>query len=497
MTIELAGISRSFGAVRAVAGVSCTLNPGEIVALAGENGSGKSTLMKILAGVVSPDEGTITIDGEPHRWHRPADAQRAGIALVAQEPTLLPDLPVHENVMLPLLRQRLARPVRRKELARRAAEQLERLGVDGIDPLAPMAGLSVAEQSFVEIAKALVTEPRLLVLDEATSRLGPDDVEALFATLRRQVDHGLGVVLITHRIEEMTSTADRAVVLRDGHLVGELPRAGLTEAALVRLMVGRDIAPQTPDQSAIAAGGGLDVEDVLVGGAPEPVLLSVRPGEIVGLAGLVGAGRTELLEALAGARPRAEGAVTVDGVQVAAGSVAAARRAGIGLVPEDRHRQGLVLAASVDENYGMGRHRWHGSARRRSGRAGATAAVEQFGIKAGGVDNPVSSLSGGNQQKVVVARALAAAPRVLLLDEPSRGVDIGAREDIYRIIAEEAARGVAVLVASSEIAELLAVCHRVLVMHQRRIVGELAGEDLTEDRIGHLCAGGKAVAHVA
>ncbi|MEH1017178.1 sugar ABC transporter ATP-binding protein [Micromonospora sp. CPCC 206060] len=490
MSVEMSGITKRYGPARALADVDLTIGVGEVVALAGENGSGKSTLMKVLAGAVVPDSGSITVDGIRRVWRAPIDALDAGIAMVAQELTVLPERPVYENIVLPSLRHRIG-PVSRRTQMSRAAAVLRRLGVEDVDPAAPMRSLTTAQQSFVEIAKALAGEPRVLVLDEATSRLGPAEVEFLFRALRRLREDGLSTVLITHRITEMTDLADRAVVLRDARRVGELRGGQLNERSLVQLMVGRDISSTPPAAETVAASGGIEVRDVLVASSPTPISLTVRPGEIVGLAGLVGSGRTALIEALAGVRRRGHGAVSVGDTVVAANDVAAARRAGIGLVPSDRQRQGLIVAASVYENYTLGATRWHRLARHRAARGSAADAAREFGIKTVGVDQPIAGLSGGNQQKVVIARTLARRPAVLLLDEPSRGIDIGARAEIHRIIQHQAALGTAVLVASSEIAELLAICHRVLVLHQRTIVGELHGPDLTEERIGHLIAGSR------
>ncbi|MGW0037579.1 sugar ABC transporter ATP-binding protein [Gordonia sp. NPDC003376] len=487
MTVVMRSITKRYGRVVALDGVGVGIGDGEIVAVAGENGSGKSTLMKVLAGVVSADGGTIEIDGTPVRWRNPLDAARSGIALVPQEPALFDELRVYENVTTPLLRGAACMVMGRRRLVDRCRAAFERLGITDIDPMATLGSLSVADQSRTALAQALVTAPRVLILDESTSRLGAADAEAMLGSVRALRDQGMSVVIITHRISEMTSTADRVTVLRDGTHVGDLDAAGLTEAELVRMMVGRDIAARIGSASEPGAVV-LDVDGLVVQGTTEPVSLTLRAGETVGLAGLVGAGRTELLETLAGARRRIGGTVAVAGIPVGTG-IGNARRAGIGLVPEDRGAQGLVRSASVHENHTLGSLHWHAPVRHRTMHDRTRSAIASFGVKTDDIHVPVSALSGGNQQKVVVSRVLAQDPRILLLDEPSRGIDVGAREEIYTIIGRQAALGMGVLVASSEIAELLAVCDRVLVMRDRRIVGDLCGDDLTEDNIGRLSAG--------
>lgn len=491
--IELAGITKRYGAVVALADVTLRLSPGEVVALAGENGSGKSTLVKVLSGVVTPDTGTIVLDGEEIAFSGPRDALDRGIALVAQELTVVPELSVYENIALPLLRSKALRTINRREMIARSRAALARLGVDWIDPRQRLNRLGPVDQTFVEIAKALVTDPRVLILDEATSRLGENEVEDLLALIRRLRDQGLTTVMITHRIGEMTATADRAVVLRDGRYVGALDRDELDEKRLVRLMVGRDIAPRTrPRAAASGRDVVLEAQDIEVEATGKTVSLTVHAGEVVGIAGLVGAGRTELLEAIFGARSRFDGTVSIAGEPLRPGSVHRARGAGLSLVPEERRGQGLIVTASIEANYLLGSLPWFGLFRGRAARRNTRAAVKEFGVKAPIVTAGVSTLSGGNQQKVVIARALSTSPKVLLLDEPTRGVDIGARDDIYALIAGFVEQGMGVLLASSDMIEILGFSDRVLVMHEHEIVGELIGDDITEHNIALLSAGGKA-----
>lgn len=483
------GISKRFGSTAALDDVSMTVLPGEVLALAGENGSGKSTLARCLSGGWRPDEGSITLDGAVRSYATPRAALDDGVAMIAQELTVVPHLSVAENVCLPFLRGSATRRFRRSATVDRACSVLDRLEL-GVDPRAPVGQLGVVQQTMVEVAKALMTSPRFLILDEVTSRLGRSDVRVVERILRQLADSGVGVVIITHRIKEMTDQADRAVVLRDGRNAGELSRRDLTADRLVRLMVGRDIEGTLVRRPSRDAADALVVEGIRADGSVHEVSLRVRAGEIVGLAGLVGAGRSELLESLAGVRPREGGSVTVRGRRVPAGRPRSAMEAGLVLVPEDRHRQSLVLDFSVTENLALGKYRLTDGVARRRDRRDVDRAVADFGIKVVDPGAPIAALSGGNQQKVVIARALARTPEVLLLDEPTRGVDIGARGDIYRIIVERAGRGMAVLLASSDLVELLSVCSRVLVMHEGRIVADLDEASATEESITLASMGG-------
>ncbi|MBL5972797.1 MAG: sugar ABC transporter ATP-binding protein [Candidatus Leucobacter sulfamidivorax] len=492
--IALSGITKRYGAVTALDDVSLSIEPGEVIALAGENGSGKSTLAKVLSGVVVPDGGRIEIDGEEVRFGEPKHALDRGIGLVAQELTVVPALSVYENVMLPVMRGHATRIVNRRELIARTRALLERLGLSRIDPRRRVEQLGPVEQTFVEIAKALVTEPRVLILDEATSRLSAEEVVSVLAMVRELRDQGLSTIMITHRIAEMTTTADRAVVLRDGRYAGELASSELDEERLVRLMVGRDLKAKERGSRTDADDQGSPVlvaDRVRVEKEGPEASLAVHAGEIVGLAGLVGAGRTELLECLYGLRPRHGGRLEIGGAPVAPSNVRGAIDAGLSLVPEERRGQGLIVGDTIENNYHLGSPPWYRLVRRRRMRRETREAIARFGVKARDVLAGVSTLSGGNQQKVVIARSLSSSPRVLLLDEPTRGVDVGAREEIYDIVREQARSGMGVLLASSDMTEILGVADRVLVMHEHAIVGELRGDEITEDNIGLLSAGGR------
>lgn len=483
--------TKRFGHVVALSNVDFHVSRGEVVALAGENGSGKSTLARIIAGALRLDDGEMTLDGAPLRLARPRDGFDARIALVGQEPSPVPDVSVAENVLMHDFSASL-RLVRRRELSARAQPILAAVGLD-VHPLRLLRSLSPVERELVEIAKALAADPRLLILDEATARLS--DASRLFAVVDDLRRRGVATVLITHRLREIADHADRVVVLRDGRRVGELRRDEITGEGLSAMMVGRALSEFFHKQVSVPGDPVLRADAIRLTPAAPPVSLEVRAGEILGLAGLVGAGRTELLEALAGARSRHSGRVSVDGVAVRAGSIQAATRAGIKLVPEDRIRQGLVRGRSVRENIEMSTMRAFGLADARRQREHAERAVEELRIRTASVDADVATLSGGNQQKVVIARALAGVPpRVLLLDEPTLGVDVGAKEEIYRVIGGIVRRGTAVLVASSDLLEILGICDRIVVLFEGSVAGELDRPAASEERIALLSAGGSEVA---
>ena len=487
--LRATGIVKRYGALTALAGVDLAVDPGEIVALVGENGSGKSTLAKVLAGAIAPDGGVVELDGVPCRFQRPREAIDRGIAMVAQELTAVPGLSIAENVLLTRL-PRAHRHFSKRRLAAAAAPVLASVGVD-CDPHAPFASLRSGDRELVEVAKALATGPRLLILDEATSRLGEQVVERLFTLLRRLAGDGLATILITHRLPEICELADRAVVLRDGVLVGELVRDEIDQERLSRLMVGRDLSDFFHKRAVAAGAPTLELDGLVAAGTDTPVSLTVRSGEVLGLAGLVGSGRTELLETVAGVRRSGGGRVLVEGKQVQHGAPREAIAAGIGLVPEDRHRQGLVVDAPIRENMAMGTWPALRRVRRRSERDSAGAAIERLRIKVQDVDLPARSLSGGNQQKVVLARCLDRGPKVLLLDEPTRGIDVGAKEEIFQLVGELLEQGVAILLVSSDLLEILGLSDRVAVLHERRLVGLLEREEATEERIAFLSAGGR------
>ncbi len=480
------GVSKRYGNVQALQDVALEVRAGEVVGLVGENGSGKSTLVKIVAGVLAADTGRVVFDGEQRQFARPREALDAGVALVSQDPTSVPELSIGENVMLHAMRRPL-RGFRRRTTCDASRPYLEAVGLGG-DPRQAFDTLRTGERELVEVAKALASHPRLLILDEVTTRL--PDAEPLFALVDRLREDGVATIFITHRLREIRRVAQRVVVLRDGRRVGQLRRAELDENRVAGMMVGRELKSFFQHARRSRAEVALRVTDLVVPGTSVPVSLEARAGEVVGLAGLVGSGRSELLETIAGARRARAGTIAVDGADVRCTTVGRAIAAGITLVPEDRMLQGLVAEAPLTRNVTMGLASAVSLARRRDERDLAARAVAQLRIRTPAVDAPVRTLSGGNQQKVVLARAIARQPRVLLLDEPTRGVDVGAKEEIYRIMQEFVDSGMALVVASSELPEVLGLSDRILVMYEHRIVAELSRQEATEERIALLSTGG-------
>lgn len=480
--LRVTDVRKWYGPVRALDRADLDVHRGSVVALAGENGSGKSTLARVVSGVVTPDAGTLEIDGSPVRFASPRAALDTGICLVTQEPTLVPSLSVAENVLLPRL-SRVTSVVRRDRLVEQAVPYLTRLRLD-LDPRRPAGSLGGGEQELVEVAKALATGPRLLILDEVTSRL--PDPERLFSVVDDLTAEGLAVVLITHRLQEMRRLADRAVVLRDGRNAAELSGAELSDERITSAMVGRDLGEFFHKAERRPGDVVLEIDALAWHPRQDTLTLQLRAGEIVGVAGLVGSGRSRLLETVAGLRRPAGGGITVRQVPLRAGHPAHARTNGVVLVPEDRLTQALVPDASVSANLAMP---WLRMLRRHDSaadRVRAERAVADYGIKCAGVGTPVRSLSGGNAQKVAVAGAVTSDPAVLLLDEPTRGVDVGARSDIYAIIAQLVARGAAVLLASSDLQELLGLCDRIVVLSDGRLTGVLDRAEATEEQIALL-----------
>jgi len=472
--LALRGIGKQFAGVRVVEGVDLDVRPGEVVALLGENGAGKSTLSSIVAGVFAPSEGTMTWRGAPYAPSSPGDAIAAGIGLIHQEMRLLPDLSIAENVFVGRLPMRGGR-VDRAAMRRRAGEQLARLGLD-VAPTRLVRTLRVAAQQQVEIAKALTLDARLLILDEPTAALGGDETRRLFAQIDRLRREGVSFVYISHRLDEIARIADRVMVLRDGRLVARHDTAQVPVTTLVEQMVGRSVERMFPERHVAGDAVVLDVRDATSAeGAFRDVAFSVRAGEIFGIAGIVGAGRTELVRALAGADPLRFGVVSVDGKVVRLTGPSDAIAAGLVLVPEDRKAQGVLLDQSVAANMALGNYDavaplgWVDPKRVRSF---ARAAIERLGVK-GAPRQLIRFLSGGNQQKVVIARWVSRSPKVFILDEPTRGIDVGARAAIYETIAQLARAGMAVVVVSSDLEEVLGLAHRVMVLSRGRQMGIL------------------------
>jgi len=498
--LEVRGLTRRFPGVLALDDVGFSGRAGEVLGVVGENGAGKSTLMRILAAVDRPDGGAMALDGAPWAPRTPREAADGGVALVHQELCLAENLSVAENIAL-------GREPRRFGLVDRAAVRAlatEALATvrAAIDPGAIVEALSAGERQLVEIAKGVAGDARVVIFDEPTSSLTAAESEGLFQVVKELARLGVLVLYVSHRLHEITDLCDRAVVLRDGRLAAELSGASLNRAELVRAMVGRaeterrDVAPSRA--AAVGAprftASGLRTADW----PASPIDLSVEAGEIVGVAGLVGAGRTELLETIFGLRPAAGGVMAVDGAAFAPTGPRAAIEAGVALVPEDRKLHGLLLEESVRWNVALAT-----LLERRRGpfvdlaaeRAAAEARAAGLAVKASSVEQLAGTLSGGNQQKVVIGRWLETRPRLLLLDEPTRGVDVGAREEIYRIIEALCAEGLSVLFASSDLEELLRLAQRIVVMHEGRLTGDVARADADEGLLMTLATGGAPAAH--
>jgi ribose transport system ATP-binding protein len=485
----MTGVSKRFGGAAALRGVDFDLSAGEVVALVGENGAGKSTLMKILAGIHAPDDGTVELDGRAVRIGSPGESARLGIAIVHQELELIDTLDIAGNVFLGR-EPTWAGPVRlldRGRLRSEALGWLARVGLD-LDPATRVAALSTAERQLVEIAKALSLDARVLILDEPTSSLTDVETARLFRLIAGLRSRGVGLVYISHRLAEIAEIADRSVVLRDGKNAGHLGSGEFDRARLVRMMVGDvESATTRPDRTVESGETAFEIRKMRTSRFPDwEVSVSVRRGEIFGLAGLVGSGRTELARAVMGLDSTATGEVRVEGELVAIRSPRDALAFGIALVPEDRRSHGLVMGLSVRSNVTLpfiarlARAGWIDRGRER---AAVAEVVDRVGIRAASMAAGVETLSGGNQQKTVLARWLAFGPRVLILDEPTRGVDVGSRAEIYRILADLREAGVPILVISSDLEEILELSDRVGVMHEGRLRGVLERDQCTRQSI--------------
>ncbi|MFI6345580.1 sugar ABC transporter ATP-binding protein [Streptomyces sp. NPDC050560] len=489
--VRLAGVRKMYGPVVALDDVALDIRPGEVHCVAGENGAGKSTLIRVLSGAVARDAGVYEVGGRPmDRAPTPAEAGAAGIGVVYQELSLLPELTVLDNLLMGRFPSRFG-VVRRGAQRRRAREMLDAVGLGDVDPDATVADLTTATRQLVEIARVLGAAPGLVVFDEPTTALSEREAAALLERVRRLRDGGTAVLYVTHRLEEMFEIGDRVTVLRDGRSVTTRDFAGLDESALIAAMVGREVTNLYPGERREPGAVRLDVRGLVPRGFPGPVDLTVRRGEIVGLAGLLGAGRSEILRAVFGAEPPERGSVRIDGEEVAIRSPRAAVRAGVALLTEDRKESGLLPELSVRENTtiaSLADCATGGVVSGRRQQARADAAVEGLRLKYGGWDDPVGSLSGGNQQKVLLGRWLGTNARVLLLDEPTKGVDIGAKSDIYRIVARLAEAGLAIVVVSSYLPELLGLCDRIVVVRERRLAGEVSAADATEHRVLELAS---------
>ena len=489
--VELRGIAKSYGGVRALDDVSFSIHRGAIHAVVGENGAGKSTLVKILTGVVQPEDGDVLIDGEAQRIGDPQTAHRAGIVAMFQEPTVFPDLTVAENVFAGRHRRTALRTVAWKAMRSEAARLLEELGAD-FPSDTPVRGLGVADRQLLEIAKALSSSAQLLIMDEPTAALSPNEVENLFATARRLRDRGVAIVFISHRLEEVTAIADTVTVLRDGRHIATRPADELSHGEIVRLMVGRSLDALFPKEEAEIGDVVFRASRLARRGVFSDVSFDLRRGEIVGLAGFVGSGRTEVARSIFGIDRLDSGELWIAGRRFRPRSARAALRRGLAYLPEDRLQQGLVQPMSVSANTSMAvlpQLTPVGFLQPWRERALARRFMEQLRIRATSPAQVVRSLSGGNQQKVVLSKWLAAEPRILILDEPTHGVDVGTKADVHRAISHLATQGWTILLISSELPEILGMSDRILVMREGRLVAELPRESATQELIIRAASG--------
>ncbi|HEY4730605.1 MAG TPA: sugar ABC transporter ATP-binding protein [Myxococcales bacterium] len=485
--VELHGIAKSFAGFPALKGVSFDVRAGEVHALLGENGAGKSTLIRIISGVHAPDRGEVRIGGEVVRLSSPRDARRRGIATVYQELLLFPELSVAENIFLGKAPRTRWGRIDWAAMRAKARALLEELDSRDLDVDAKVGGLSVASRQRVEIAKAISQDPRVLVMDEPTTSLAEGDVSRLMAIVRRLRERGVGIVYVSHRLREIFALADRVTVLRDGACIGTRPISEVTEAALISMMVGRSIDQLFPKVDAPRGRTLLELRNLSYRRAVRHVSLTVRQGEILGIAGLVGSGRTELALTIFGITPATSGEILVDGKPVVIDGPRVARDLGIAYIPEDRGLQGLIRAQSLRENVSLpvlDRISWATIVDRRGEERRAREAIDRFGIRARGTEQIARQLSGGNQQKVVVAKWLGTEPRILIMDEPTRGIDVGAKAEIHALMGKLAQQGLGIVMISSELPEVLGMADRVLVMSGGRIVAAFERADATPDAVG-------------
>ncbi|KIT14924.1 sugar ABC transporter ATP-binding protein [Jannaschia aquimarina] len=489
--VTLEGVTKRYAAITALSEVDLTIRAGEAVCLAGENGSGKSTLIKVLVGVERPSAGRILFDGVPQTRLTPTAATRAGMQVIFQDFSLFPNLSVAENIAMTAERATGARLVHRRRARERAREVLDRIGVD-LDLDARVERLPVAHKQLVAICRALAADARLIIMDEPTTALTEREVARLLDLIRRLKADGVAVLFVSHKLAEVLEVCEHVVVLRNGEKVADGPAETFDAASLTRAMTGRDVAETPPEPLDPSASDLLKVENLTKDGAFRDVSLTLRAGEVLGVAGLLGSGRTSLAKALFGLATPDSGRVTLDGTDVPLGDPIAAAGAGIGYVPEDRLTEGLFLEQSIARNIAVGRLEAHASGgvlNLRDLWEEAAEWLKRLSVKAPDPQAPVRSLSGGNQQRVVLARWMARQPRVLILNGPSVGVDVGSKAEIHAIISDLAARGLGVIVISDDLPELLGTCHRILVMKAGVITDEVAGgEGITEDDLSHRLA---------
>lgn len=488
--LELRSISKRFGAVKALQEVDLTLQAGEIHALAGENGAGKSTLMNIIDGILRPDSGEIWLDGKPVTIRSPREAQQLGIGLVHQEIALCPDISIYENIWMAHQQRGLLLP--HKALRERAQQVMNRLAPIAVSQ--KVGELSLSQQQLVEIAKALTLDCRLLILDEPTAALTEPEAQTLFSIVRQLRDQGMTVVYISHRMAEIFALCQHITILRDGRTVHSAPLHSMTADEVITRLVGRELSQLYPDKRPVNdAPPLLEVRDLSDGKRFHDIHFNLRPGEILGIGGLMGAGRSEIAQGICALHPITRGSISIKGLPVRLKDYAASIQQRMVYLSEDRKDAGLFLAMPIDWNISaldiraVSHHGLTLSPRRE--RVQAEALAQQVKLKRGKLSDPVSSLSGGNQQKVALARVLSVQPEIVFLDEPTRGVDVSAKAEIYQILANLADNCVGLVVISSELPELIGLCDRIIVIHEGRISGEVTGEAMTEENLMRLAAG--------
>ena len=489
--LEAEGITKRYPGVVALDGVRIHVRPGSVHAVMGENGAGKSTLMKILAGNIQPNEGEIRVKGQPRHFHNPRDATKAGIAMIHQELLLVPDMTIAENIWIgrePLGRLGI---VDHGELSQRTRVLLERLGI-GLDPERRLGSLTVANQQMVEIAKAVSYDSEILIMDEPTSAITDKEVDHLFDIIRQLKAEGKSILYITHKMNEVFTIADEITVFRDGRYVGTDRAENLDQNKLIAMMVGRELTQMFPKGEAKIGEEILSVRDLALEGVFKGVSFSLRKGEILGLAGLVGAGRTNVAETIFGVTPATGGEIRIDGKPVAIDSPKTAMEHGLALLTEDRKLTGCFLMHSVLENMQIASIRTHttagGFVRQGALNKLCTQMKDALRVKTPTLHETIGNLSGGNQQKALIARCLMLKPRVLILDEPTRGIDVGAKSEIHKLISDLAAQGVAIVMISSEMPEILGMSDRIMVMHEGHLSGFLDRTEATQEKIMALAA---------
>ena len=493
MNIEMKGIDKSFGTNQVLKNAGFLLRDGEVHALMGENGAGKSTLMKILTGVYTRDAGTVIVDGKEVEYHNPQEAEKAGIVFIYQELNVMFDLTVEENLFMGKEITNGFGICDKKAMRKKAKEVLDMMGVD-INPAAVMSELSVGQQQMIEICKALMVDAKVIIMDEPTAALTQSETDALFKVIHSLRKKGVSMVYISHRMEEIFELCDRITVLRDGSYIGTEEIKDIDMNDIVKMMIGREIGERFPARDVKLGQEVLKVEKLTSPGVFHDISFSVRAGEVLGVSGLMGAGRTEIMQAIFGNLPLESGKIYIDGKETVIKNPEAAMKAGIGFITEDRKTEGLMLEKSIEENISLANlgkvsgknHVLSSSAEDALVKKG----IEEFHIRCFGPSHECGNLSGGNQQKVVLAKWIYTEPKILILDEPTRGVDIGAKKEIYSVINEMAAKGVAIIMVSSELPEVLGMSDRVMVVREGEVRGIIGKEEANQENVMTLATGG-------